>query len=257
MIREESCFVRKNIADLVRISPSIMSSYLLEGALYYEYKNCNKICKNIISLDKIILNNLYLSKKLDNKIKIPNTISIFEILYGLSGISNNNLTENGNYGKNKKLYKQIIMILFNNDKLISKQFLILLNNLTKLLQLRTNSASSNYAFSSEYLIFKFEDNLDYIKEIVQSKIEKSTKNNIYSNDNEEEDISNNLFSIIDLIIKGNFDDRNIFKFNNNNIKIKLVRNLKLIISKLFHLLFEIQIKINLLLFEDKKIFNLK
>ena len=252
MIREESCFVRKNIADLVRISPSIMSSYLLEGALYYEYKNCNKICKNIIGLDKIILNNLHLSNKFDNKIKIPNTISIFEILYGLSGISNNNMSENGNYGKDKKLYKQIIMILFNNDKLISKQFLILLNNLTKLLQLRTNSASSNYAFSSEYLIFKFEDNLDYIKEIVQSKIEKSTRNNIYSNDNEEEDISNNLFSIIDLIIKGNFDDRNIFKFNNNNIKIKLVRNLKLIISKLFHLLFEIQIKINLLLFEDKK-----
>ena len=28
MIREESCFVRKNIADCVRISPSIMSSYL-------------------------------------------------------------------------------------------------------------------------------------------------------------------------------------------------------------------------------------
>ena len=70
MIREESCLVRKNIADCVRISPSIMSSYLLEGALYYEYKNCSKICKNIIGLDKIILNNIHLSKKKDNKIKI-------------------------------------------------------------------------------------------------------------------------------------------------------------------------------------------
>ena len=251
MIREESCFVRKNIADCVRISPSIMSSYLLEGALYYEYKNCNKICKNIISLDKIILNNIHISKTKDNKIKIPSNISIFEILYGLSGITNNSNNSN-NYGKDKKIYKKIIMILFNNDKLISKQFLILLNNLTKLLQLKSSSNNySNYS-SSEYLIFKFEDDIKYIKEIIQSKIGKSDKqNNIYENNNDEEDISNNIFNVIDLIIKGNFDDRTLFKFNNSDIKTKLVRNLKLIISKILHLLYEIQIKINLLLFEDK------
>ena len=251
MIREESCFVRKNIADLVRISPSIMSSFLLEGALHYEYKNFSKICKNIISLDKIIINNISLSKKKDNKMNLPNNISIFEILYGLSGISNNNnnndMTTLNNYGKDKKLYRQIIMILFNNDKIISKQFLNLLNNLTKLLQLKNSSnIYSNYS-SSEFIIFKLEDDLNYIKEIIQSKITKS--NNIY--ENEEEDISNNIYGVIDLIIKGNFDDRTYFKFNNNVIKTKLVRNLKFIISKILHILYEIQIKVNLLIFEDK------
>ena len=191
MIREESCFVRKNIADCVRISPSIMSSYLLEGALYYEYKNCSKICKNIIGLDKIILNNIHLSKKKDNKIKIPNSISVFEILYGLSGATSNNNNMN-NYGKDKKIYRQIIMILFNNDKLISKQFLILLNNLTKLLQLKSSSNNYTNYTSSEYLIFKFEDDINYIKEIIQTKIGKSNKaNNIYENDKNNN--TNNCF----------------------------------------------------------------
>ena len=250
MIREESCFVRKNIADCVRISPSIMSSYLLEGSLHYEYKNCNKISKNIISLDKIILKNMYITKKLDKKMKIPSTISIFEILYGLSGISNNNnggLNNINDYGKDKKIYKQIIMILFHNDKIISKQFLILLNNLTKLLQI--NSPSNNYSnnTNNDLLIFKVEKDLNYIKDIIQSKINQSNN----KNDEEEENISNNIYSIIDLIIKGNFDDRTLFKFNNSDIKSKLVRNLKLTISKILHLLYEIQIKINLLLFEDK------
>ena len=249
MIREESCFVRKNITDFVRISPSIMSSYLLEGALHYEYKNCNKICKNIIGLDKIILNNMYITKKIDKKMKIPNTISIFEILYGLSGIANNNnMTNNsGNiYGKDKKIYRQIIMILFNNDKLISKQFLILLNNLTKLIQIRSSHSIYSNHSSPELLIFKLENDLSYIKEIIQSKITKSKNDK-----NEEEEISKNIYSIIDLIIKGNFDDRTLFKFNNMLIKSKLIRNLKLAISKILHLLYEIQIKINLLLFEDK------
>ena len=59
MIKEESCFVRKNIADFVKICPSIMFIYLLEGALYYEYKNLNKICKKIVGLDVIILNNIH------------------------------------------------------------------------------------------------------------------------------------------------------------------------------------------------------
>ena len=66
IIKEESCFVRKNLADFVKISPSIMSSYLLEGALYYEYKNLNKICKKIVSLDKIILNNIYFINNINN-----------------------------------------------------------------------------------------------------------------------------------------------------------------------------------------------
>ena len=163
------------------------------------------------------------------------------------------------------------MILFNNDKLISKQFLILLNNLTKLLQLKSSSNNYTNYTSSEYLIFKFEDDINYIKEIIQTKIGKSNKaNNIYENDKnnntnnydeedmsnnnnnyDEEDISNNIFYALDLIIKGNFDDKTFFKFNNSEIKSKLVRNLKLIISKILHLLYEIQIKINLLLFENK------
>ena len=247
MIREESCFVRKNIADCVRISPSIMSSYLLEGALHYEYKNCNKISKNIISLDKVISNNMYLSKKIDKKMKIPSKISIFEILYGLSGIANNNSGMNNlnNYGKDKKIYRQIMMILFNNDKIISKQFLILLNNLTKLLQINSPSSIHSNHTNKDLLLFKLEEDLYYIKDVILSKIKKSDIKN------EEENISNNIYSVIDLIIKGNFDDRTLFKFNNSDIKSKLVRNLKLTISKILHLLYEIQIKINLLLFEDK------
>ena len=149
-----------------------------------------------------------------------------------------------NYGKDKKIYRQIIMILLNNDKLISKQFLILLNNLTKLLQLKSSSNNYTNYTSSEFLIFKFEDDINYIKEIIQTKIGKSNKaNNIYengknnnTNNYDEEDISNNIFYALDLIIKGNFDDKTFFKFNNSEIKSKLVRNLKLIISKILHLL---------------------
>ena len=235
-----------------------MSSYLLEGALYYEYKNFNKICKKIVGLDKIILNNIYFinninisnnifenSKKI---IKIPNNISLFEILYGLSGMENNKIeNENINYGKDKKIYKQILKVLFNNDKLLIKQFLIMLNNIVKLLQLRHISSSENSKINT--LIFNIENNQNYIKEIINSKI---SETNIQNNEvNIEDEISKNIFSIINLIIKGNFDDRTFFKFNNNEIKNKLVRNLKLIISKLLHLLFEIQIKINLILFENK------
>ena len=113
--------------------------------------------------------------------------------------------------------------------------------------------SNNYIkySSSEYLIFKFENDLNYVMELILSKIVNNKQKNIYENIDEEDDISNNIFNAIDLIIKGNFDDRTLFKFNNNDTKTKLVRNLKLIISKILHLLYEIQIKINLLLFEDK------
>ena len=258
LIKEESCFVRKNIADFVKISPSIMSSYLLEGALYYEYKNLNKICKKIVSLDKIILNNInYINNNNSNNnpgnrkktIKIPNNVSIFEILFGLSGFENNfNSNINMNYGNDKKTYKQILKVLFSNEKLVIKQFLIILNNIVKLLQLKyvSNDTYSN----KNYLIFNLENDHNYIKEIISSKISEINVNN-NSEENNEEEISNNIFNIIDLIIKGNFDDIRYFKFNNDEIKSKLVRNLKLIISKLLHLFFEIQIKINLLLFENK------
>ena len=166
--------------------------------------------------------------------------------------NNNNDNFNINsYGKDKKIYKQIVMILFNNDKILSKQFLILLNNLTKLLQLKPQSNNYIKYSSSEYLIFKFENDLNYVMELILSKIVNNKQKNIYENIDEEDDISNNIFNAIDLIIKGNFDDRTLFKFNNNDTKTKLVRNLKLIISKILHLLYEIQIKINLLLFEDK------
>ena len=255
MVREESCFVRKNIPDFIRISPSIMSSYLLEGALYYEYKNCNKISKNMIDLNEILLNNIHMNKKKlfnDNKIKIPENISIFEILYGLSGSSSKepgveNQSNNLNYGKDKKVYRQIMMILFNQNKSICKQFLILLNNLTKLLQL--NSPPINKNKDNNLLIFKLEEDCNYIKKIIQSKFSNNT-NNMATSD-EERDISNNIFNVVDLIIKGNFDNKTIFKFNNNDIKAKLIRHFKLIICKILHLLYEIQIKIQILIFENK------
>ena len=249
MIKEESCFVRKNISDFVKISPTIMSSYLLEGALYYEYKNFNKLCKKIITLDKIIVNNIHLNNNIKNK-KIANNVSIFEILYGLSAVNNNNNVNlnNINYGKEKKLYKQILKILFNNEKNLTKQFLIILNNIVKLLQIKHVSNNNNYT-NKNLIIFDLENDAKYIKEIINNNISLSSGNK--NTQNNEEEISNNILSTINLIIKGNFDNKNIFRFNNNEIKNKLVRNLKLIISKLLHALFEIQIKINLILYENK------
>ena len=252
MIKEESCFVRKNIADFVKICPSIMFIYLLEGALYYEYKNLNKICKKIVGLDKIILNNLYFiynnnSGKNKKNIKIPSNVSIFEILYGLSGVNNNNNpinNPNGLYGNDKKIYKEILKILFNDEKIVIKQFLSLLNNLIKLLVAK--QISRNDSLHNISLIFKLEKDQNYIKDIINSKISQSENKN-----NSEEEISKNIFSTIDLIIKNNFEEKAFSGLNNDEIKNKLIRNLKLIISKLLHLLFEIQIKINLILFENK------
>jgi hypothetical protein len=255
MIKEESCLIMKNIADFVKISPSMMTIYLLEGALYYEYKNLNKICKKMVSLDKIIMNNIHFiynnnnnnSCKGKKNIKIPNNVSIFEILYGLSGTSNeNNPINNRNefYGNDKKIYKEILKILFNNEKLVMKQFLNLLNNIIKLLLNKQFSKSDLTNINN--LIFKLENDFNYIKEIINSKIVQSE-----IKENNEEEISKNIYSAIDLIIKNNFTDKALSKYNNDEIKNKLIRNTKLIISKLLHLLFKIQIKINLLLFENK------
>ena len=135
------------------------------------------------------------------------------------------------------------MILFNNDKILSKQFLILLNNLTKLLQLKPQSNNYINYSSSEYLIFKFENDLNYVMELILSKIVNNKQKNIYENIDEEDDISNNIFNAIDLIIKGNFDDRTLFKFNNMLIKSKLIRNLKLAISKILHLLYDQRVRL--------------
>ena len=254
MIKEESCLVRKNIADFVKISPSMMSIYLLEGALYYEYKNLNKICKKMVGLDKIIMNNLHFvyndntnSYKGKKNIKIPNNVSIFEILYGLSGTNNdNNPINNRNeyYGNDKKIYKEILKILFNNEKIVMKQFLNLLNNIIKLLL--NKQFSRNEIININNLIFKLENDSNYIKEIINSKLAQSE-----IKENNEEEISKNIYSAIDLIIKNNFMDKTLSEYNNDEVKNKLIRNTKLIISKLLHLLFQIQIKINLLLFENK------
>ena len=175
-------------------------------------------------------------------------------------MTNNNIDNDNfdvNYGKEKKLYKQILKILFNDEKIVIKQFLILLNNLVKLLQLKHNY-NSPYS-KNDNLIFRLEKDPNYVKEIINTKLSASCINNNSDKNKEdnEEEISKNIFSIIELIIKGNFDNRTFFKFNNDEIKNKLVRNLKLIISKLMHLLFEIQIKINLLLFENKETFQSK
>ena len=77
------------------------------------------------------------------------------------------------YGKYIKIYRQIKMILFGNDKINSKQFLILLNNLTKLLQTNSSSNSySNYNSNNDLLIFKLEGDLNYIVDFIRTKINK-------------------------------------------------------------------------------------
>ena len=60
--------------------------------------------------------------------------------------------------------------------------------------------SRNDSLNIVSLIFKLEKDQNYIKDIINSKISQSENKN-----NNEEEISNNIFSAIDLIIKNNFE----------------------------------------------------
>ena len=112
IMREEAVEVRKNLSDLIHITPSAMKSYLLEGAFYYEYKNLNNIIKEQLLSFKELLDTQNIKS---NNLEVVSG-NIFEILLN----------------QKEKKHTRILLKLFNKDKAICKSFLIMMNNIIHL-----------------------------------------------------------------------------------------------------------------------------
>ena len=225
IMREEPVEVRKNLSDFIHITPSAMKSYLLEGAFYYEYKNINNIIKEKLMSFKELLD---IQNIKSNNLE-ANSGNIFEILLN----------------QKEKKHNRILLKLFNKDKVLCKNFLIMMNNIIHLCYLpnyssNLNSSERNINQNKSNLLFDIETDKDYIKKLIYTTIN-SSKNN------DSNDYLMNIYSTIDKIIKGNFENKNHFKFSNNELKSKLIRSVKIVIVKFLHLMTVIRLKIKMLI----------
>ena len=257
ILREEPFEIRKNISEFLQITPSAMKSYLLEGTIFYEYKNFNNLIK-----DKLFSFKDYVD------------INNFEIKYEIGG----NIFETLINQKDKKNNK-IIFKLFDKDKNLIKGFLTIIKNLINIIALPltninnknnnlNNSGNKNknkFPDKNKKLIFDLEADKDYIQKLIWNSLEnplKDNNNNINNQNNiinnNQENIDNNnkeeekidftsiIFSTVDKIIKGNFDNKNIFQYSSTVLKSKLVRSIKIVIVKILHLFYLLDLKLKLL-----------
>ena len=227
LLREEPYEIRTNIFDFIRLTPNLMKSYLLEGAIYYEYKNMNKLIKEKLFSFANITN------KYNKKIQVPKDINIFDLI-----ISHDPTNANGD----------IVNILFSLSENESYEFKtnlsICLYNIIKLCLIPyigkadSKDLNANIVTNNEF-IFTLEKDRNYIREMILKSL---------SDLNESDDnISDSLVQIgIDKIIKGNFENKKYFKFSNNELKTKIINSIKSALIKFLHLCIVIQIKVKML-----------
>jgi hypothetical protein len=217
MLREEPYMLRKNISEIIGISAAGMKPFLIEGGLFYEYKNFKTLTKKSFNSSKNLLTSNF-AKISANFQNSPNdmTKNIFEEIY-----------------KNDS----ILSLLFEQDLVsaFSEQFLNLVNNI--LSQFKANGS----------MIFHIENDRDYINKIILGGISEKTKRN-----SSEEEANDIFFSIVDKIIKGNFDNIQTFKFSNKEAKFKLIRSIKLVICKVIYMLQNLNIKMRILQINPNK-----
>ena len=231
-----------------------MKSYLLEGTIFYEYKNFNNLIKDKLFSFKDFVN----INNFENKYEIGG--NIFETLINQKEKKNN----------------KIIFKLFDKDKNLIKGFLTIIKNLINIIALPltninnkenniNNSGNKNknkFPDKNKKLIFDLEADKDYIQKLIWNSLEnplKDNNNNIQNNNINQENIDNNInkeeekidftsiiFSTVDKIIKGNFDNKNIFQYSSTVLKSKLVRSIKIVIVKILHLFYLLNLKLKLL-----------
>jgi hypothetical protein len=209
ILREEPYLLRKNISEIISISPSGMKPFLIEGGLFYEYKNFKKLTVKSLSNSKCILTNAFCKSinKLQNSEIIKNIFDEFQ--------------------KNELIFT----LLFEHDIIPSftERFLFSIQNI--LSQFKSNNL----------MIFYIENDRDYIQKIILGGISERAKRN-----SSEEETNDIFFSIVDKIIKENFENLQNFKFSNKEAKFKLLRSIKLVICKVMYLLQNLNIRIRLL-----------
>ena len=133
--------------------------------------------------------------------------------------------------------ESILTLLFDQDLVpeYSEQFLALINNI--LSQFKSNNS----------MIFHIENDRDYNQKIILAGISEKAKRN-----SSEEETNEIFSSIIDKIIKGNFENIETFKFSNKEAKIKLIRSIKLVVCKVIYLLQNLNIKMKILQINPNK-----
>ena len=214
ILREEPHMIRKNISEIINISPSGMKPFLIEGGLFYEYKNFKKITKKSFNYSNNLLS--YFFSNISLNLQNNNVKNIFEELH-------NN--------------EPILTMLFEKDLVpeYSVQFLSLINNILN--QFKSNNS----------MIFHLENDRDYNQKIILGGISEKAKRK-----SSEEETNEIFFSIVEKIIKGNFDNIETFKFSNKEAKIKLIRSIKLVICKVMYLCQNLNIKIKILQINPNK-----
>ena len=214
ILREEPHMIRKNISEIINISPSGMKPFLIEGGLFYEYKNFKKITKKSFNYSNNLLSYFFINISLN--LQNNNVKNIFEELH-------NN--------------EPILTMLFEKDLVpeYSVQFLSLINNILN--QFKSNNS----------MIFHLENDRDYNQKIILGGISEKAKRK-----SSEEETNEIFFSIVEKIIKGNFDNIETFKFSNKEAKIKLIRSIKLVICKVMYLCQNLNIKIKILQINPNK-----
>ena len=251
MLREESFEIRNNLFDIIRATPYLMKSYLLEGAIYYEYKNFNKLIKEKLFSLKHDMN---IQKNKDfQKMNLGSFTNIFDVLLAPNVLDT-------------EINSNFICVLFDvNEKKFPKfvdNFVVLLNNLISLTLMpypsfeqhtsKENTMNVTTPINIEF-IFSLETNRTLIRKFIFAKLselndngnqESQEQNNSRDNEVNNSSLDNEISLILDIILKGNLEN-NLFKFSNSELKQKLMTNIKHALAKILHLLSVINLKIKM------------
>jgi hypothetical protein len=211
IVREEPFIVRRDIYEYIYISPSLIKPYLLEGALFYEYKNFNKYIKSKVFNCKNILDTRNYSevnyKKVNNvfeELSKQNRSILFDCIFKpnerMSGAEEDELMKGYHRNFCYSISNYLLLLKLNNEKV-------------------------------NRIIFKPEENKDYIKKILINTINEKIKDPLMEDIYFNELVTSNL----EKIVTGNFDNKH-FKFSNAELKAKLIRSIKLIIAKSLNIL---------------------
>jgi hypothetical protein len=216
IVREDPFAVRKDIYEYVYISPSLIKPYLLEGALFYEYKNFNKYvkgkvfnCRNILDTKNFSELNYRKINNIFDELTKQNRSVLFDCIFK----PNEKLSEAAEDELMKEYHKNFSYSICN---------LLLLTKL--------NNEKYNR------IIFKLEENKDYIRRLIINTINEKQKDNL-----EEAYFNELLISNLEKIVIGNFDNK-YFKFSNTELKSKLIRSIKLIVVKMLTLMNSLYVK---------------
>jgi hypothetical protein len=232
IVREEPFTVRRDIYEYVYISPSLIKPYLLEGALFYEYKNFNKYikakafnCKNILDTRNYSEVNYKKVNNVFEELSKQNRSILFDCIFK----PNERLTD---------IEEEELM------KGYHRNFSYSISNLLLLMKLNNEKVNK--------IIFKLEENKEYIKKILTNTVNEKLKDPLM----EDMYFNELIISNLEKVVTGNFDNKH-FKFSNLELKSKLIRSIKLIVVKTLNLLNSIYTKFKMfnMLQPNTEIFN--